>query len=1488
MNVNNSIDTQDLRDLSSLPLSSFVPLADPVDFSQPLLLPVPQNQQLLPHPVQETLADATLRLQQSLVELKAEAEFAQILETTFGEGVGISEATTLIDAYIAQTQGPDIQVVEAEVLEGDGAFGDRTIFISDQLLGEIPEAKSKLDMVLLEEFGHYLDQELNPNDTPGDEGELFAKLVQHESISEIDRLRIKNDQDHSTLVLPSAQDLTSQAIAVEQSNSRSLYEIQAGDTLWAIAEQYLGAGVRWTELQKEDGSTFIEAEASTLQIGQSIYIPSDESASSDPPPVPEPPISTPADSPEFQAYTLVKGDTLWDVAQRELGEGRRWVEFLKEDGSTFTEAEATSLHPGDVIYIPGSVPVEEPLSPEPVEEPVNPPSPSTPSSDNGIEYGTYSPNVDQAFLNKVAEISGRLGAVPEYLIAVMGFETAGTYSPSIRNFGGSGATGLIQFMEQTAINLGTTTAELAAMNAIEQLDYVEQYLQFAQGRLDSLEDTYMAVLWPAAVGKDPNQAIITQGDRFYSGNSGLDVNNDGAITPREAADKVRDFLPEATLFGDSEAVSSTPPSSPITPPIENEPNYLELVPLPDKAGMSPGLTTPNEDFMLSTVGNPNLGGSSFEYQDLIETRNVGPFTVTGLRPMLEDLQAIFAQVKAERPKLYDSVQEIGLFYRRRKKDSSGNERPGTISSHSWGTAIDLYFGEGFDLTEDGLTNRGLIDLAPYFHERGYVWGARFSNFEDPGHFEASQELILEWQANGWTSVDPIAGPLPTTTPTSPTAYPGYILNYEAGQSISYDANVERWQQQMQSLGWDIVVDGKYGPQSQGVALRFQALYPELENDGMVGPQTWAMTFSADAKGPVATPSPTPAPAPSTPPTPEPSGIDETLQVGDRGSSVEALQENLIDFGYELPLGGADGIYGEETANAVQTFHRDHGLGFQKSTNAQTWVAFDWKHFVNPEQSTYPNDALSTATDISLQNDGVNVQDSLGYQRSRYEYDRQDVYRVNLTQSENVDLYIGGAKLKGDLQLTLLNSAGERIQSADTLYSNRIQTNLAAGEYYVEISSVGSGGTPYRLNLSTSTASSSQPSDPQPPTPQPPSPPTPNPVPFPRSTTKELTFDLDFETENQSMWNSGRSFSIEESLFFGKEWDESGSFKKAGFGLGGSTEGKAGLQAEFAINSGSVSAELPIDVNFTIPNNIRPGDTITILSSYDIDEDAYFETVSPLVDAALDLIFELDASVNASIPGKDFELFDADIAEVSVNLLDIGEEKDKPKEEDSDKTEEEKDEGFFDKFGSLDFSVPSINTRGDFTGNRASAAGDDDFLSATLDLDGIASVLIPPVPPLEFEFDKFGFEGSFNLADIEIAAQLLANQAFELYLDAVDGLLILENGDELEFTVGDSITYQVPDDYDFGSSLEIETLFNPDTSFSNETGLAYDVNLDLSALSASAKGNLPWPLPDVKFEGGPIFEKSFDLFDGEVLTLYDQKFDLKGWNSESRSFEIAIA
>lgn len=157
----------------------------------------------------------------------------------------------------------------------------------------------------------------------------------------------------------------------------------------------------------------------------------------------------------------------------------------------------------------------------------------------------FSRHVSNEFICRVHDICYALGIEPDWLMAVIAFETGKKFSPCVRNAAGSGAVGLIQFMPATAKRLGTTTDALAEMSAEQQLDYVYQYLKPYKGRLKSLEDLYMAVLWPRGIGAPMDAGVSAEASPVaYRQNAGLDRDKDRTITKREATERVRQLLRE--------------------------------------------------------------------------------------------------------------------------------------------------------------------------------------------------------------------------------------------------------------------------------------------------------------------------------------------------------------------------------------------------------------------------------------------------------------------------------------------------------------------------------------------------------------------------------------------------------------------------------------------------------------------------------------------------------------------------------------------------------------------------------------------------------------------------------------------------------------------------------------------------------------------------------------------------------------------------------
>ena len=146
---------------------------------------------------------------------------------------------------------------------------------------------------------------------------------------------------------------------------------------------------------------------------------------------------------------------------------------------------------------------------------------------------------DSDFLSKVNTVAGNVGVSEEDLLRVIQFETGGSFAAD-QKASTSSAIGLIQFMPSTATDLGTTSKDLALLSRVEQMDFVEKYLTRFKGRMQDFGDLYMAVHFPAAVGKDDDYVVYAKDHEYegrrkaYEANKGMDVNNDGKVTKSEA------------------------------------------------------------------------------------------------------------------------------------------------------------------------------------------------------------------------------------------------------------------------------------------------------------------------------------------------------------------------------------------------------------------------------------------------------------------------------------------------------------------------------------------------------------------------------------------------------------------------------------------------------------------------------------------------------------------------------------------------------------------------------------------------------------------------------------------------------------------------------------------------------------------------------------------------------------------------------------------
>lgn len=119
----------------------------------------------------------------------------------------------------------------------------------------------------------------------------------------------------------------------------------------------------------------------------------------------------------------------------------------------------------------------------------------------------------------------------DYLIACMMFES--NLNPQAINKI-SKAVGLIQFMPSTLKSLGFDYNTVYNMSFIQQLDLVYLYFKPYCKKTKTLEDMYMAILYPSFIGKPNDKPLFVKGTIQYNQNCALDRSNKGVITKQDA------------------------------------------------------------------------------------------------------------------------------------------------------------------------------------------------------------------------------------------------------------------------------------------------------------------------------------------------------------------------------------------------------------------------------------------------------------------------------------------------------------------------------------------------------------------------------------------------------------------------------------------------------------------------------------------------------------------------------------------------------------------------------------------------------------------------------------------------------------------------------------------------------------------------------------------------------------------------------------------
>ena len=360
---------------------------------------------------------------------------------------------------------------------------------------------------------------------------------------------------------------------------------------------------------------------------------------------------------------------------------------------------------------------------------------------------------------------------------------------------------------------------------------------------------------------------------------------------------------------------------------------------------------------------------------------------------------------------------------------------------------------------------------------------------------------------------------------------------------------------------------------------------------------------------------------------------------------------------------------------------------------------------------------------------------------------------------------------------------------------------------------------------------------------------------------QTSTDLPFSVTGASMWGPGPAFSFNKSEFIGIDVDQNISFEETildttldtiAFGISGNIKAKVGLEASFTLDSGTVDVSYPAAASISFPDVGQQGTSVTVATTASMSSPGTLTTRSPQASAALKLPFQLSANasgfINPPVASEiPFTLITPFNFDATHTFFDIS-------TGDADFTIQFPTvdiPGIGDKgaFGSITASIPTINTQEMGSGGMITSNGSDSIIDLNLDLDAVASLLIPQIPDLSGSITvpfSGGVGVSYDLLDIDGGLMVNATQDFKFNSDLM-ARYTLETGQVIVQSADAPLTISLPDAASVGGALDVGVEYFLQNSLRNDTGIALVPSLTAKLFTGSADfGSLG------SFSIGPVF------------------------------------
>ena len=170
----------------------------------------------------ELLGNSQVLVKNLIAQFADRSDFNDRVQLVFNNGTDINRFRS--DWRKENFALPEIEVVSSQQINGaNGAFSSQTskIYLAKEFLLANKSDTEEIAKVIIEEYGHYIDSQINSSDTPGDEGAIFAALVLGEELADSELQELKEEDDSAVVVIDGEEVAIEQALVLREKGSKT-------------------------------------------------------------------------------------------------------------------------------------------------------------------------------------------------------------------------------------------------------------------------------------------------------------------------------------------------------------------------------------------------------------------------------------------------------------------------------------------------------------------------------------------------------------------------------------------------------------------------------------------------------------------------------------------------------------------------------------------------------------------------------------------------------------------------------------------------------------------------------------------------------------------------------------------------------------------------------------------------------------------------------------------------------------------------------------------------------------------------------------------------------------------------------------------------------------------------------------------------------------------------------------------------------------------